>query len=202
MTPSDTRNAGKTPDSRSKIVHPSARTVSLTQNGIKHSKNISERTRLRAILAIVQATGKHTKSVSAVDTIDITAVRKKVCKYRGSSMNMRYCAKLGSYTRGAKRTRSDKYASSICGRMISPTSHKTTGANSSKTPSRISSGPLRFASACIRRSKTNGVLGIEAKAQALSHLQSRVLPGLGQGDAQGCAAVRLPHQNGGIRAVK
>jgi len=38
-------------------------------------------------------------------------------------MNMRYCAKLGSYTRGARRTRSDKYASSICGRMIKPSSH-------------------------------------------------------------------------------
>jgi hypothetical protein len=47
-------------------------------------------------LAIVQAIGNAISSVMAVAISDITAVRTKVRQYSGSSIKVRYCAKLGS----------------------------------------------------------------------------------------------------------
>ena len=56
------------------------RTVSLTQNGIRHITNSSARMRPRAIFAIVQAIGKASSKVNAVAMTDITAVRTNVCQ--------------------------------------------------------------------------------------------------------------------------
>ena len=137
VTPKVTSKSGKTPDSRSKIIQPSVRTVSLTQNGIRHSTNNSALVRPRTSLAIVQAMGNAMSKVMAVARIDMMAVRTKVCQYSGSSTKVRYCDKLGSYTRGATRARSDKIASSIWGKRTSPTSHTTAGASSSIRINRV-----------------------------------------------------------------
>ena len=80
MSPSFTSSAGSTPDSRSRISQPSARTVSLTQNGIRHTTNSSELARPRAILVMTQATGNATSNVSAVASADMMAVRTKTCQ--------------------------------------------------------------------------------------------------------------------------
>ncbi len=45
---------------------------------------------------MVQAIGNASSSVQAVATIDITAVRTKVCQYSGSSMKVPYWRRLTS----------------------------------------------------------------------------------------------------------
>ena len=80
VMPSLTRNAGNTPDSRSRIIQPSVRTVSLTQKGIRHSTSSRDLTRPRTSLAIVQAIGKASSSVMNVARTDISAVRTNVCQ--------------------------------------------------------------------------------------------------------------------------
>src|SRR5271165_6406225 len=45
--PSLTNSAGRTPDSRSRIIHPKVRTVSLTQKGMRHTMKSSEPKRPR-----------------------------------------------------------------------------------------------------------------------------------------------------------
>ena len=94
--PRSTSKRGSTPDSRSRIIQPSVRTVSLTQNGIRHSTNSTDFARPRAIFAMYQAAGNAISSVQAVARIDITAVRTKVCQYSGSSKNVRYWSRLNS----------------------------------------------------------------------------------------------------------
>ena len=56
--PRSTSSRGTTPDSRSRIIHPSVRTVSLTQNGTRHSTKSSDCARPFAILAMYHAAGK------------------------------------------------------------------------------------------------------------------------------------------------
>ena len=85
--------------------------------------------RPRAIFAIVQAMGKASSNVNAVARMEMTAVRTKVCQYSGSSMKVRYCSRLASYSRGATRTRSDKMPSSTCGSTSNSSSHNATGAS-------------------------------------------------------------------------
>ena len=135
--PKDTSSAGKTPDSRSRIIQPSVRTVSLTQNGIRHITNSIERVRPRAILAIVHAIGNASSKVIAVASTDITAVRTKVCQYSGSSMKVWYWRRLGSYSPGATRARNDRIARSTCGNTTRPTSHSSAGAISSASSRRL-----------------------------------------------------------------
>ncbi len=78
--PSFTSRAGSTPDSRSRIIHPSVRTVSLTQNGIRHSMKRSELARPRASFAMIQAIGNASTSVRKVAMTDMTAVRTNTCQ--------------------------------------------------------------------------------------------------------------------------
>ena len=66
VRPSFTSSAGSTPDSLSKIIHPSVRTVSLTQKGMRQMMNSSEPARPRASLAMIQATGNASSSVRNV----------------------------------------------------------------------------------------------------------------------------------------
>ena len=58
VSPSFTSKAGSTPDSLSKIIQPSVRTVSLTQNGMRQMMKSSDPARPRASLAMIQAIGK------------------------------------------------------------------------------------------------------------------------------------------------
>ena len=71
---------GSTPDSRSRIIQPSVRTVSLTQNGMRHRTNSIDFARPCAIFAMYHATGKAIASVQTVAKIDIVAVRTNVCQ--------------------------------------------------------------------------------------------------------------------------
>ena len=75
VMPSFTSSAGNTPDSRSSIIQPRVRTVSLTQNGIRHTTNSSEPARPRASFAMIQAIGNAMSKVSRVAITDSTAVR-------------------------------------------------------------------------------------------------------------------------------
>ena len=52
----------------------------ITQNGIRQSTKSRDFERPFAILAMYQATGKAIANVHNVATIDITAVRTKVCQ--------------------------------------------------------------------------------------------------------------------------
>ena len=78
--PSFTSKEGSTPDSRSRIIQPSVRTVSLTQNGIKHSMKSSELARPCASFAMIHAIGNASSSVKSVAMTDITAVRTNTCQ--------------------------------------------------------------------------------------------------------------------------
>ena len=78
--PSFTSNDGSTPDSRSRIIQPSVRTVSLTQNGIRQRMNSSEPARPVASFAMIQAMGNASSSVRNVAMTDMTAVRTNTCQ--------------------------------------------------------------------------------------------------------------------------
>ena len=69
--PSFTSSDGSTPDSRSRIIQPSVRTVSLTQNGIRHNMKSSELARPRASFAMIQAMGNASSSVRKVAITDM-----------------------------------------------------------------------------------------------------------------------------------
>src|SRR5665213_3293102 len=97
VIPSFTSKDGSTPDSRSRIIQPSVRTVSLTQNGMRQTMNSREPARPRASFAMIQAMGNASTRVKNVANTDITAVRRNTCQYNGSAKNVRYCAKLGAY---------------------------------------------------------------------------------------------------------
>src|ERR1700685_2582942 len=112
VRPSFTSSAGRTPDSLSRIIHPSVRTVALTQNGMRQMMNSSEPARPRASLAMIQATGNASSSVNDVAITDMTAVRTNTCQYRGSAKKVLYCARLAEYWRGPTRSRKDSTARS------------------------------------------------------------------------------------------
>ena len=197
--PSCTSSAGSTPDSRSRIIQPSVRTVSLTQKGIRHSTNRSDLMRPRTSLAIVQATGKASSSVISVARMDMLAVRTKVCQYSGSSINVRYCARLGTYCRGATRSRSDSTARSICGSTIRPSSQISAGASSSQSISRACTvADAAFAAIALgaARGKADRLLRIKTEGNGLANAQIGKTAGLRQRDAKFHAAGRLTQQNG------
>src|SRR5580658_244361 len=77
VMPNFTSSAGSTPDSRSRIIQPRVRTVSLTQNGIRHTTNNNEPERPRASFAMIHAIGNAMSKVSTVAITDSTAVRAK-----------------------------------------------------------------------------------------------------------------------------
>src|ERR1700693_4948984 len=107
VIPSFTRNDGKTPDSRSKIIQPRVRTVSLTQKGIKQRMNSQELARPRTSFAMIHAIGNVSSNVSSVPTTDINAVRTNTCQYRGSAKKVLYWARLATYCRGPTRSRNE-----------------------------------------------------------------------------------------------
>src|SRR5882757_5044068 len=90
VSPSFASNAGRTPDSRSNIIQPSVRTVSLTQNGIKQRMNSREPARPGLSFAMTQAMGKASSNVTNVAATDISAVRTNTCQYRGSVKKILY----------------------------------------------------------------------------------------------------------------
>src|ERR1039458_5291993 len=207
--PNLTSNAGSTPDSRNRISQPSARTVSLTQNGIRHSTNSKAPVRPRATLVMTHATGKAIDSVRAVATADRIAVRTNTCQYSGSTKNVRYWLRLGRYTRGAMRSRSDSSARSMCGSKIS-NSHSSAGASSPASMSRRCQARRGNGSGMSRRRVGAGAaageadrpLRVEAEEHALADLEIGEPPGLGQCHAKFEAAALLIEQYGGIGAVE
>src|SRR5271166_4905751 len=205
--PSFTSSPGSTPDSRNRIIQPSVRTVSLTQNGIRQTMNSSELARPRANFAMIQAIGNATSKVSSVAMIDITAVRTNTCQYRGSSKNVRYWAKLAAYWRGPMRSRNDSMAKSMCGNTISAPSHSSAGASSShsvklacqRRGTAVSAMLFDHPGACLVAGRS---LGIEAENHVLLHLEIRELAGLRQGDAKFPSGARLLQQHRRIGAVE
>ena len=79
--PSFTSKEGSTPDSRSRIIQPSVRTVSLTQKGIKHTMKSSE---LGASLGELRDDPRdrerEQQRQKAWRATDITAVRTNTCQ--------------------------------------------------------------------------------------------------------------------------
>src|SRR3984957_2024012 len=205
VMPSFTNKAGSTPDSLSRIIHPSVRTVSLTQNGIRQMMNSREPARPRASLAMIQAIGNARSSVNNVAITDITAVRTNTFQYRGSAKKVLYCARLATYWRGPTRSRKDSIARSTCGRMISAPSQSRAGA-SSKPSARRACQRLGGSSILSRRTgtrrKTHRAGGIETEHHFFLGFQVGELPGLGQSDAKFAAASLLLQQNRRIRAVE
>src|SRR2546421_11554363 len=196
LMPSLTSSAGRTPDSRSRINQPSARTVSLTQNGIRQTTKSSELARPRATLVITHAIGKATRSVNAVDITDIVAVRTNTCQYKGSVKNVRYCSKLARYSCGAIRSRNDSSASSSCGRTMSANSHRSAGASSSVNSSRRCRAPCTGASTMGARrggrvGEADRALGVEAEEHPFADLEVRQSPGLRQSHSKLEAGVLL-----------
>jgi hypothetical protein len=118
-----------TPVSRSRISQPSVRTISLTQNGSRHSTSITIFSRPWATLAMYQAAGNASSSVNTVASTDMTAVRTKVFQYSGSSTKVRNWFRLNAYSPGPTRACSDSRASSTCGNSTSPPSHSRAGAS-------------------------------------------------------------------------
>src|SRR5882724_4029221 len=207
VRPSFTSNAGRTPDSLSNIIHPSVRTVSLTQNGIRQMMNNREPARPRASLAMIQATGNASSNVKPVAITDITAVRRNTCQYRGSAKKVLYCARLATYSRGPTRSRNDSTARSTCGNMIRAPSQSSAGASSrpsARRPCQRESiaglGILSRRSGTRRKAHRSG--GIETEYHFFMRLQIRKLPRLGQGYAKFAASARFLKQNCRIRAVE
>src|SRR5580658_3141917 len=177
VTPNFTSSAGNTPDSLSNIIQPSVRTVSLTQKGMRQTMNSREPARPRASLAMIQATGNASSSVSIVAITDITAVRTKTCQYKGSLKKVLYCARLVAYWRGPVRSRKDSRARSTWGRMIrAPSQRRELGI----LPRRAGA-----------RRKAHRPRRIEAECHLFVGLQVRKLAGLGQGNAEFAASPRL-----------
>ena len=67
---------------------PSARTVSLTQNGIRHRMKSVALALPCATFAMTHAIGKATSRVTAVATAERMAVRTNTCQYNGSEKNV------------------------------------------------------------------------------------------------------------------
>src|SRR6202451_1684987 len=114
VMPSFTNRAGSTPDSRSRINQPSARTVSLTQNGIRQTANSSALARPRATLVMTQAAGNAISSVSAVASAENIAVRTNTCQYSGSVKKVLNCSRLGSENCGAEGVRGAQVGRAMC----------------------------------------------------------------------------------------
>ena len=104
-----TSRDGNTPDSRSRIIQPRVRTVSLTQNGIRHTRNSAAAARPRAIFAMTQAMGKATSSVSTVAIAENAAL---ILPLHGEldrmREEMRGSAKIGTTGRGIGPAYMDK----------------------------------------------------------------------------------------------
>src|SRR6185437_655514 len=201
VMPSFTSSDGSTPDSRSRIIHPSVRTVSLTQNGMRQTMNSREPARPRASLAMIQAMGNASSSVRKVANTDITAVRRNTCQYRGSAKNVRYCARLGAYWRGPTRSRKDSSARSMCGRMMRVPSQSSAGASNSPNTRRpcqrasMAELPIQPRRAGSRR-EADRARGVEAEQHLFLRFQVRELPRLRQSDAKFPPAARFLEQYG------
>src|ERR1700722_2216242 len=206
VSPSFTSKAGRTPDSLNKIIQPSVRTVSLTQNGMRQMMNSSDPARPRASLAMIQAIGNASSSVKSVANTDMTAVRRNTCQYSGSAKKVLYWARLATYWRGPTRSRKDSTARSTCGSMIRAPSQSTAGASSRTSTSRACQRESMALSILPRRAGTrreaHRARGIEAEGHLIVGLQVRELPGLGQRDAKFAASPRLLQQHRRICAVE
>src|SRR6185369_3941858 len=210
VIPTSTKRRGSTPDSRSRIIQPSVRTVSLTQNGIRHRMKSTDLDRPRAIFAMYQATGNEISKVHSVARIDIPAVRTKVCQYNGSSKKVRYWLKLNSYTRGATRALSDSTASSRCGSTIRPTSQTSAGAISSNSARRARcccdgypvATPADELSAMIACAEADRALRVDAERYLFVDAEVGKTPGLRQRYPDLRAGGLLADQHRRIRAVK
>src|SRR6266853_1125995 len=203
VRPRRTSSAGNTPDSRSRIIQPSVRTVSLTQNGIRHTTNSSALMRPRASLAMVHAIGNATSNVRTVASADMSAVLTNTCQYNGSLKNVRYWARLTAYARGATRSRNDNSARSTCGSTISANSHSSAGA--SKSPSirrRYQSVAARVSGMAVGSRETDGPLRIETEIDARAGLQVRIGPGLRQRNAELDTTLQFAQQHGGVGTVE
>src|ERR1700722_12368655 len=207
VMPSFTSKAGRTPDSRSRIIQPRVRTVSLTQNGMRQMMNSSEPARPRASFAMIQATGNASSRVRNVAITDMTAVRRKTCQYRGSAKKVLYCARLATYWRGPTRSRKDRMARSTCGNMIRAPSQSRAGASNRPSARRPCQRVFIAVSRVLSRGsgtgrKTHGSGGIETECHFLLWFQVGKLPRLRQGYAKFAARWRFLEQDRRIRSVE
>src|ERR1700691_1240599 len=207
VMPSFTSKAGRTPDSLSRIIHPSVRTVSLTQNGMRQMMNSRDPARPRASLAMIQAMGNARSRVRNVASTDMTAVRRKTCQYRGSAKKVSYCASLPEYWWGQTRSRKDSTARSTCGSTMRAPSQSRAGASSRPSASRpCQRGSMAGLGILSRRAgarrKAHGPRRIETERHLLLRPQVRKLPGLGQGNTKLAARTRFPQQHRRIRSVE
>src|SRR5882762_2712993 len=207
VRPSLTSKAGRTPDSLSNIIHPSVRTVSLTQNGIRQMMNSREPARPRASFAMIQAMGNASSSVRKVAITDMTAVRRNTCQYRGSAKKVLYCVRLAAYWRGPTRSRNESTARSTCGNMIRAPSQSSAGASNRPSARRACQrGSIVDLSILSRRSgarrKAHRSGGIETECYFFMRLQVGKLTGLGQGYAKFAASAGFLKQNRRIRSVE
>ena len=218
MSASFTSSAGSTPDSRSRISQPSARTVSLTQNGIRHTheqqcagaaaRHLGDDPGDRKGHQQGQRRGERRHDGGAHEHLPVERL--------GEECPVLQQARLVDVRRHALAAATG-CASSTCGSTISANSHSNAGASNNVRISRrrqeaFSSG-MRAGSfgGCFalcgsvplaRPLKQMARCGSKPKHDAFAHLEVGQAPGLRQRHAELEAAALLVEQHRGIGAVE
>ena len=184
VRPSRTSSAGSTPDSRSRIIQPSVRTVSLTQNGIRHSMNSSERRRPRASLAMVQAIGNASSSVQrggddrhhrrAHEGVPVQRLVEEGAVLAQARLRSRAARRVRAAT-----ARPGRRAAARSGRPATAAPAPAAAAAAAARAARPARSGMRR-----RRGEAHRALRIEAEGDCLADAQIGEPPGLRQRDAQ------------------
>src|SRR3990167_8992923 len=149
-------------------------------------------------LARPKACSRRETTPGSRSRISQPAVRTKVFQYSGSSTKVRYWSRLAAYSPGPTRACNDSSNSSTCGRITSPTSHSSAGANSKPSIQR------RWVATSLMASsrETPGLGRLVAEVHGLAGLQVSEAPGERQCDVQRRLALVFQHQHGGVAAIE